>query len=138
MANPRVKIFKFSMFLLILFGIFVSCIYFQSLNGRKVKQANLEIQEEKLKNAIKIFKALDGSYPDLNGNENSLVEVKTDKGVSFAYIYGSDKLESLPESRKKSVKESNKITSKKTDTGGWHYIKETGLIEPNMPENPYK
>ena len=136
--ETKMTILKFFIFIFIIFCIFSTFIFFQGKRGRKLKRVTVEVQAEKLNNSIKIFKALEGRYPDLAGNENNLKDIKTSKGVSFQEIYEDEKVFALPEDIKNKVEETNTITLVKDEKGGWYYDMAKGTIEANLPEKAYK
>jgi hypothetical protein len=136
--ETKIAILKFFIFIFIIFCIFAVFVFFQGNRGRKLKNVTVEVQTEKLNNSIKIFKALEGSYPVLAGNENNLANVKTSKGVSFQEIYKDEKVFALPEDIKNKVEETNAISLVKDETGGWYYDMVKGTMEANLPEKAYK
>ena len=131
--ETKIGIFKFFIFLFVIFIAFSGLTYYEAGKGKKLKRETTEIQKERLTNSLKIFKALEGEYPDLYGKENSLDLIKTQKGVSFAKIYGSKEIFKVPENIKKPIEETNKIVLSKDGQGGWYYKQESGTIEPNLP-----
>ena len=70
--ETKIGILKFFIFIFIILCIFSAFVFFQGKRGRRLKRVTIEIQTEKLNNSIKIFKALEGKYPELAGKENNL------------------------------------------------------------------
>ena len=134
------KIAILKIFALLIFALFtfMGYIYYQGGKGRELKLITVEIETEKLSNAIKLFKALEGEYPDLYGNENNLDSIRTQKGVSFEQIYDSKELATLPSDIEHKVEEKNDIVLIKDGSGGWFYNRINGKIEANLPEKVYK
>ena len=136
--ETKISVLKFFIFLFIILCILSSFVFFQGKRGRKLKRITVEIQTEKLNNSIKIFKALEGRYPELAGNENNLNDIKTSKGVTFQEIYEDEKIYTLPEDIKNKIEETNTIRLVKDEKGGWYYDMARGTIEANLPEKAYK
>ena len=136
--ETKISVLKFFIFIFIILCIFSAFVFFQGKKGRKLKRITVEIQTEKLNNSIKIFKALEGRYPELAGNENNLKEIKTSKGVTFQEIYEDEKVYTLPEDVKNKIEETNTIRLVKDEKGGWYYDMAKGTIEANLPEKAYK
>ena len=136
--ETKISVLKFFIFIFIILCILSSFVFFQGKRGRKLKRITVEIQTEKLNNSIKIFKALEGRYPELAGNENNLNDIKTSKGVTFQEIYEDEKIYTLPEDIKNKIEETNTIRLVKDEKGGWYYDMAKGTIEANLPEKAYK
>ncbi len=136
--ETKISVLKFFIFIFIILCILSSFVFFQGKRGRKLKRITVEIQTEKLNNSIKIFKALEGRYPELAGNENNLNDIKTSKGVTFQEIYEDEKIYTLPEDIKNKIEETNTIRLVKDEKGGWYYDMARGTIEANLPEKAYK
>ena len=136
--ETKIGILKFFIFIFIILCIFSAFVFFQGKRGRKLKRVTVEVQTEKLNNSIKIFKALEGRYPELAGNENNLSNIKTSKGVTFQEIYSDEKVFILPEDIKNEIEETNAVTLVKDKKGGWYYDMAKGTIEANLPEKAYK
>ena len=136
--ETKISVLKFFIFIFIILCILSSFVFFQGKRGRKLKRITVEVQTEKLNNSIKIFKALEGRYPELAGNENNLNDIKTSKGVTFQEIYEDEKIYTLPEDIKNKIEETNTIRLVKDEKGGWYYDMARGTIEANLPEKAYK
>ena len=136
--ETKISVLKFFIFIFIILCILSSFVFFQGKRGRKLKRITVEVQTEKLNNSIKIFKALEGRYPELAGNENNLNDIKTSKGVTFQEIYEDEKIYTLPEDIKNKIEETNTIRLVKDEKGGWYYDMAKGTIEANLPEKAYK
>ena len=136
--ETKTALLKFFIFIFIILSVFSIFVFFQGRRGRKLKRVTVEVQTEKLNNSIKIFKALEGRYPELAGNENNLANIKTSKGVTFQEIYSDEKVFILPEDIKNEIEETNAVTLVKDEKGGWYYDMAKGKIEVNLPEKAYK
>ena len=136
--ETKMAILKFFIFIFIIFCIFSVFVFFHAAKGRRLKRVTVEVQAEKLNNSIKIFKALEGRYPELAGKEDNLKEIVTSKGVSFQEIYEDEKVFALPKDIKNKIEETNAITLVKDEKGGWYYDMAKGTIEANLPEKAYK
>ena len=136
--ETKISVLKFFIFIFIILCILSSFVFFQGKRGRKLKRITVEIQTEKLNNSIKIFKALEGKYPELAGKENNLRDIKTSKGVTFQEIYEDEKIYTLPEDIKNNIEETNTIGLVKDEKGGSYYDMAKGTIEANLPEKAYK
>ncbi|MGL4403136.1 MAG: hypothetical protein ACRCTS_05405 [Fusobacteriaceae bacterium] len=115
---------------------------------------NVEKTEITMKNireirvALEKYYQLTGKYPDLvregvNDNLRTLDYLDSQgKNISFAEIYGKEKLESTPETF--GIAESNKVYDiqnfkKGNLEGGWNlnYGGNSGEIHANLPQNAY-
>ena len=101
--ETKMAILKFFIFIFIIFCIFSVFVFFHAAKGRRLKRVTVEVQVEKLNNSIKIFKALEGRYPELAGKEDNLKEIVTSKGVSFQEIYEDEKVFALPKDIKNKI-----------------------------------
>ena len=136
--ETKISVLKFFIFIFIILCILSSFVFFQGKRGRKLKRITVEVQTEKLNNSIKIFKALEGKYPELAGKENNLRDIKTSKGVTFQEIYEDEEVFTLPRDIKNEIEETNIIRLVKDEKGGWYYDMAKGTIEANLPEKAYK
>lgn len=136
--EAKIFLLKFFILLFIILSVFSGFVYFQGKKGRRLKSLAVEMESERLNNAVRIFKALEGEYPDLYGNENNLDEVKTLNKVSFREIYAGNELFALPEDLKNHIEEKNEIVLSKDGKGGWVYDKVSGKVEANLPREAYK
>lgn len=132
--------FKKNMFKLLLIIFVFMLLFFLGVNfisnkARNIAKANIKIEQAKIENAIKEYKLRTGENPNLQGNENSLQNVKNVTGsYSFDLFYGSNKLFETPENLQKQIVKTNKITTQKDNKGGWFYNILTGEIKANIEE----
>ena len=96
-------------------------------------KADIEIEREKLANAIKNYKSRTGVFPELSGNENNLANIRTPDGkYSFNVFYGEEKLFVIPGNLEKGTEDSNNVVVIRNNKGGWVYNKTDGEIKPNI------
>lgn len=102
-------------------------------NALKLMNADIEIERERLQNAINEFKNKEGNYPNLYGNENNLSSIKTlDGKYNFELFYGNEKIIEIEKNLFQNRKNSNKVNIIKDNSGGWFYDILSGKIEPNI------
>ena len=98
-----------------------------------VIMADIEVETEKLSNAIKNYKSRTGFFPELTGNENNLENIKSPDGkYSFDVFYGEKKLFAIPGNLEKGIEDSNSVVSVRNNKGGWLYNKTDGEVNPNI------
>ena len=115
-----------------LFVIMAIISFFISIHLFSIK-ADIEVETEKLSNAIKNYKSRTGFFPELTGNENNLENIKSPDGkYSFDVFYGEKKLFAIPGNLEKGIEDSNSVVSVRNNKGGWLYNKTDGEVNPNI------
>ena len=113
-------------------SFFIS-IHLFSEKAKVIIKADVEIETEKLSNAIKNYKSRTGFFPELTGNENNLENIKSPDGkYSFDVFYGEKKLFAIPGNLEKGIEDSNSVVSVRNNKGGWLYNKTDGEVNPNI------
>ena len=113
-------------------SFFIS-IHLFSEKAKVIIKADIEVETEKLSNAIKNYKSRTGFFPELTGNENNLENIKSPDGkYSFDVFYGEKKLFAIPGNLEKGIEDSNSVVSVRNNKGGWLYNKTDGEINPNI------
>ena len=113
-------------------SFFIS-IHLFSEKAKVIIKADVEIETEKLSNAIKNYKSRTGFFPELTGNENNLENIKSPDGkYSFDIFYGEKKLFAIPGNLEKGIEDSNSVVSVRNNKGGWLYNKTDGEVSPNI------
>ena len=122
----------------VLFAIMAIISFFISVHlfsekAKVIIRADIEVEREKLENAIKNYKSRTGFFPELTGNENNLENIKSPDGkYSFDVFYGEKKLFAIPGNLEKGIEDSNSVVSVRNNKGGWLYNKTDGEINPNI------
>ena len=113
-------------------SFFIS-IHLFSEKAKVIIKADIEVETEKLSNAIKNYKSRTGFFPELTGNENNLENIKSPDGkYSFDVFYGEKKLFAIPGNLEKGIEDSNSVVSVRKNKGGWLYNKTDGEVNPNI------
>lgn len=113
-------------------SFFIS-IHLFSEKAKVIIKADIEVETEKLSNAIKNYKSRTGFFPELTGNENNLENIKSPDGkYSFDVFYGEKKLFAIPGNLEKGIEDSNSVVSVRNNKGGWLYNKTDGEVSPNI------
>ena len=113
-------------------SFFIS-VHLFSEKAKVIIKADIEIEREKLANAIKNYKSRTGVFPELSGNENNLANIRTPDGkYSFNVFYGEEKLFVIPGNLEKGIEDSNNVVAVKNNKGGWVYNRTDGEIKPNI------
>ena len=122
----------------VLFAIMAIISFFISIHlfsekAKVIIKADIEVETEKLSNAIKNYKSRTGFFPELTGNENNLENIKSPDGkYSFDVFYGEKKLFAIPGNLEKGIEDSNSVVSVRNNKGGWLYNKTDGEVNPNI------
>lgn len=113
-------------------SFFIS-VHLFSEKAKVIIKADIEVETEKLSNAIKNYKSRTGFFPELTGNENNLENIKSPDGkYSFDVFYGEKKLFAIPGNLEKGIEDSNSVVSVRNNKGGWLYNKTDGEVNPNI------
>ena len=122
----------------VLFAIMAIISFFISVHlfsekAKVIIRADIEVEREKLENAIKNYKSRAGVFPELSGNENNLANIRTPDGkYSFNVFYGEEKLFVVPGNLEKGTEDSNNVVTVRNNKGGWVYNRTNGEIKPNI------
>lgn len=134
-ANKTLKnvIGRATLFVIMAIISFFISIHLFSEKAKVIIKADIEVETEKLSNAIKNYKSRTGFFPELIGNENNLENIKSPDGkYSFDIFYGEKKLFAIPGNLEKGIEDSNSVVSVRNNKGGWLYNKTDGEINPNI------
>jgi len=134
-ANKTLKnvIGRATLFVIMAIISFFISIHLFSEKAKVIIKADIEVETEKLSNAIKNYKSRTGFFPELTGNENNLENIKSPDGkYSFDVFYGEKKLFVIPGNLEKGIEDSNSVVSVKNNKGGWLYNKTDGEVNPNI------
>ena len=134
-ANKTLKnvIGRATLFVIMAIISFFISIHLFSEKAKVIIKADIEVETEKLSNAIKNYKSRTGFFPELTGNENNLENIKSPDGkYSFDIFYGEKKLFAIPGNLEKGIEDSNSVVSVKDNKGGWVYSKIDGEVNPNI------
>ncbi len=134
-ANKTLKnvIGRATLFVIMAIISFFISIHLFSEKAKVIIKADIEVETEKLSNAIKNYKSRTGFFPELTGNENNLENIKSPDGkYSFDVFYGEKKLFAIPGNLEKGIEDSNSVVSVRNNKGGWLYNKTDGEINPNI------
>ena len=134
-ANKTLKnvIGRATLFVIMAIISFFISIHLFSEKAKVIIKADIEVETEKLSNAIKNYKSRTGFFPELIGNENNLENIKSPDGkYSFDIFYGEKKLFAIPGNLEKGIEDSNSVVSVRNNKGGWLYNKTDGEIKPNI------
>jgi len=134
-ANKTLKnvIGRATLFVIMAIISFFISIHLFSEKAKVIIKADIEIETEKLSNAIKNYKSRTGFFPELTGNENNLENIKSPDGkYSFDVFYGEKKLFAIPGNLEKGIEDSNSVVSVRNNKGGWLYNKTDGEVSPNI------
>ena len=134
-ANKTLKnvIGRATLFVIMAIISFFISIHLFSEKAKVIIKADIEVETEKLSNAIKNYKSRTGFFPELTGNENNLENIKSpDVKYSFDVFYGEKKLFAIPGNLEKGREDSNSVVSVRNNKGGWLYNKTDGEINPNI------
>ena len=134
-ANKALKnvIGRATLFVIMAIISFFISIHLFSEKAKVIIKADIEVETEKLSNAIKNYKSRTGFFPELTGNENNLENIKSPDGkYSFDVFYGEKKLFAIPGNLEKGIEDSNSVVSVRNNKGGWLYNKTDGEINPNI------
>ena len=134
-ANKTLKnvIGRATLFVIMAIISFFISIHLFSEKAKVIIKADIEVETEKLSNAIKNYKSRTGFFPELTGNENNLENIKSPDGkYSFDTFYGEKKLFVIPGNLEKGIEDSNSVVSVKNNKGGWLYNKTDGEANPNI------
>ena len=93
----------------------------------EAKVANVQANLSNLNTAIEMYKLKNEEYPDLEGTQDNLGE--------FSEFYSKSKMPDTPSFEDSS--ESNNVTAKRNDDGGWLYFKDDGEIYADLPNGAY-
>ena len=134
-ANKTLKnvIGRATLFVIMAIISFFISIHLFSEKAKVIIKADIEVETEKLSNAIKSYKSRTGFFPELTGNENNLENIKSPDGkYSFDVFYGEKKLFAIPGNLEKGIEDSNSVVSVRNNKGGWLYNKTDGEVNPNI------
>ena len=134
-ANKTLKnvIGRTMLFVIMAIISFFISIHLFSEKEKVIIKADIEVETEKLSNAIKNYKSRTGFFPELTGNENNLENIKSPDGkYSFDVFYGEKKLFAIPGNLEKGIEDSNSVVSVRNNKGGWLYNKTDGEVNPNI------
>lgn len=134
-ANKTLKnvIGRATLFVIMAIISFFISIHLFSEKAKVIIKADIEVETEKLSNAIKNYKSRTGFFPELTGNENNLENIKSPDGkYSFDIFYGEKKLFAIPGNLEKGIEDSNSVVSGRNNKGGWLYNKTDGEVNPNI------
>jgi hypothetical protein len=134
-ANKTLKnvIGRAMLFVIMAIISFFISIHLFSEKAKVIIKADIEVETEKLSNAIKNYKSRTGFFPELTGNENNLENIKSPDGkYSFDIFYGEKKLFAIPGNLEKGIEDSNSVVSVRNNKGGWLYNKTDGEVNPNI------
>ena len=134
-ANKTLKnvIGRATLFVIMAIISFFISIHLFSEKAKVIIKADIEVEKEKLSNAIKNYKSRTGFFPELTGNENNLENIKSPDGkYSFDVFYGEKKLFAIPGNLEKGIEDSNSVVSVRNNKGGWLYNKTDGEVSPNI------
>ena len=134
-ANKTLKnvIGRATLFVIMAIISFFISIHLFSEKAKVITKADIEVETEKLSNAIKNYKSRTGFFPELTGNENNLENIKSPDGkYSFDVFYGEKKLFAIPGNLEKGIEDSNSVVSVRNNKGGWLYNKTDGEVNPNI------
>lgn len=134
-ANKALKnvIGRTTLFVIMAIISFFISIHLFSEKAKVIIKADIEVETEKLSNAIKNYKSRTGFFPELTGNENNLENIKSPDGkYSFDVFYGEKKLFAIPGNLEKGIEDSNSVVSVRNNKGGWLYNKTDGEVNPNI------
>ncbi len=134
-ANKTLKnvIGRATLFVIMAIISFFISIHLFSEKAKVIIKADIEVETEKLSNAIKNYKSRTGFFPELTGNENNLENIKSPDGkYSFDIFYGEKKLFAIPGNLEKGIEDSNSVVSVRNNKGGWLYNKTDGEVSPNI------
>ena len=134
-ANKTLKnvIGRATLFVIMAIISFFISIHLFSEKAKGIIKADIEVETEKLSNAIKNYKSRTGFFPELTGNENNLENIKSPDGkYSFDVFYGEKKLFAIPGNLEKGIEDSNSVVSVRNNKGGWLYNKTDGEVNPNI------
>lgn len=134
-ANKTLKnvIGRTTLFVIMAIISFFISIHLFSEKAKVIIKADIEVETEKLSNAIKNYKSRTGFFPELTGNENNLENIKSPDGkYSFDVFYGEKKLFAIPGNLEKGIEDSNSVVSVRDNKGGWVYNKTDGEVNPNI------
>lgn len=134
-ANKTLKnvIGRATLFVIMAIISFFISIHLFSEKAKVIIKADIEVETEKLSNAIKNYKSRTGFFPELTGNENNLENIKSPDGkYSFDVFYGEKKLFTIPGNLEKGIEDSNSVVSVRNNKGGWLYNKTDGEVNPNI------
>ena len=121
-ANKTLKnvIGRATLFVIMAIISFFISIHLFSEKAKVIIKADIEVETEKLSNAIKNYKSRTGFFPELTGNENNLENIKSPDGkYSFDIFYGEKKLFAIPGNLEKGIEDSNSVVSVRNNKGGW-------------------
>ena len=134
-ANKTLKnvIGRATLFVIMAIISFFISVHLFSEKAKVIIKADIEVETEKLSNAIKNYKSRTGFFPELTGNENNLENIKSPHGkYSFDVFYGEKKLFAIPGNLEKGIEDSNSVVSVRNNKGGWLYNKTDGEVNPNI------
>ena len=134
-ANKTLKnvIGRATLFVIMAIISFFISIHLFSEKAKVIIKADIEVETEKLSNAIKSYKSRTGFFPELTGNENNLENIKSPDGkYSFDIFYGEKKLFAIPGNLEKGIEDSNSVVSVRNNKGGWVYNRTDGEVNPNI------
>ena len=134
-ANKTLKnvIGRATLFVIMAIISFFISIHLFSEKAKVIIKADIEVETEKLSNAIKNYKSRTGFFPELTGNEHNLENIKSPDGkYSFDVFYGEKKLFAIPGNLEKGIEDSNSVVSVRNNKGGWLYNKTDGEVNPNI------
>lgn len=134
-ANKTLKnvIGRATLFVIMAIISFFISVHLFSEKAKVIIKADIEVETEKLSNAIKNYKSRTGFFPELTGNENNLENIKSPDGkYSFDIFYGEKKLFAIPGNLEKGIEDSNSVVSVRNNKGGWLYNKTDGEVSPNI------
>ena len=134
-ANKTLKnvIGRATLFVIMAIISFFISIHLFSEKAKVIIKADIEVETEKLSNAIKNYKSRTGFFPELTGNENNLENIKSPDGkYSYDIFYGEKKLFAIPGNLEKGIEDSNSVVSVRNNKAGWLYNKTDGEVNPNI------
>ncbi len=132
LKSIKILISKIMIFILLLIVILFISLITVNQRANEFKNKEIQMQQKILSESIKKYKLQNGLYPNLDGNENNLNNIKTLNKLTFDKVYGKNQLYFIPENNSKGIIKSNNVTPNNDKKGGWFYNIKTGEIKPNI------
>ena len=93
----------------------------------EAKVANVQANLSNLNTSIEMYKLKNGSYPELEGNQDSLGD--------FSDFYSKSKMPNTPYFE--NATKNNDVSSERSDDGGWLYFIDEGELYADLPNGAY-
>ena len=93
----------------------------------EAKVANVQANLSNLNTSIEMYKLKNGSYPELEGNQDSL--------GYFSDFYSKSKMPNTPYFE--NATKNNDVSSERSDDGGWLYFIDEGELYADLPNGAY-